>query len=238
MSKKEDLSDIGSAKHIPDDARLDPCTPPLLALPGDNPDALEDRLFELGSFLDMMDNGSPAVVDPNILMAIVGHSAEGSNDTAIIENPICPTTEYPLENAPGEASLLVNAASSLLGLNTNDDTSIDLRHELSRKRSVVQHGSEESQQDTSNKRAKTRVSSTPTDIMSDEFSLFSNRTQGKSLVGNTISHSKLQRTPKKDCNIGPRKGSSKATKSLKQTTQESNRMLCVPLQEYQSMTVW
>ncbi len=225
MSKEEDQSDIGSTKDVMYDAQLDPSTPQLFALPGENQDALEDRLFELENFLDMMDNGSPAVIDPNIFMAIVGHSAERSN-ASISENPIC-SMEYSLKNTPEEASSLVNAASSLLGLTTNHEASIDMRYELSRKRSVVQHGSEE------DKRAKT-VSSTTTGIISNESHSFDTYPVGKSLDGNTISNSKQQGSLKPDCNIGPRKGS-RATTPLKQTSQESNHMSCVPLQAYQSM---
>jgi hypothetical protein len=229
MSKQEDQSDISSTKDVMHDPQLDPSTPQLFALPGENLDALEDRLLELENFLNMMDNGSPAVVDPNIFMAIVGHSAKRSK-ASISENPIG-SMEYSLKNTPEEASSLVNAANGLLGLTTNREASIDMRYELSRKRSIVQHGRE--QQD---KRAKT-VSSTTTGIISNKSHSFGTYPVGKSLDGNTISHSKQQGSLKPDCNIGPRKGSIAST-PLKQTSQKSNHISCVPLQAYQSMKLW
>lgn len=193
-------------------------TPPLvdsMLLPDGDSDALENSLYRLGDFVDMKDSEAPVVVDPKILMAIIGHSSSADDDTdgaaAARGEDVAQSTEQSAKQpAISDAILLVNGPCSLLGLQTKGDNSINRRFDPSRKRRASRE-EQGGSHDERTKRAKVPVLSAVLDAPYVKLSSISDHQGESSLVGNTCDGSKQQSDSGKDCENRTRNGRGKAT---------------------------
>jgi len=109
-------------KHTPSTASTPPLADSLLS-PDLFPDELEHMLSELQNFVDKVDPESPAVVDTSILMAMVGHSSAEANEDTESASALSTSVGGVSNDVSMEASVLISAASRLLGLQTDDNNS-------------------------------------------------------------------------------------------------------------------